>query len=277
MKKPESHRYIRMFGPLLETLREMGGEAQAREVKRAVADKVLGGTEERERVLKSGENAAENEVAWARHTLCVAGLLDKSTKGVWRLTPTGWSTNLTLQEATELQKRVKDKSAENLDSSESEADAGPEEAPLLATMRELPAGGFERLCQRLLRELGFSDVVVTGKSGDGGIDGHGVLEVNPLVSMRVLFQCKRYQGSVGSKEVRDFRGAMSGRTEIGIILNTGSFSSEAKKEAQRDGVPTIELVDGNRLVELMEMKLIGVTPRTVYDVDDSFFLPFKNA
>ena len=55
-----------------------------------------------------------------------------------------------------------------------------------------------RICQRLLREADFEQVTVTGRSGDGGIDGIGILQVNPFVSFKVLFQCKRYQGDVGT-------------------------------------------------------------------------------
>lgn len=146
---------------------------------------------------------------------------------------------------------------------------------MIDTIRTLPPTGFERLCQRILRESGFADVTVTGKSGDGGIDGHGVLQINELVSFRVLFQCKRYQGSVGSGEIRNFRGAMSGRTDKGIFITTGSFTSEAQKEAVRDGVPPIELVDEYKLVSLMERLKLGVKPRTVYDVDEDFFAPFR--
>ena len=146
---------------------------------------------------------------------------------------------------------------------------------LIDTIRALPPKGFERLCQRILRESGFAEVTVTGKSSDGGIDGNGVLQINELVSFRVLFQCKRYQGSVGSGEIRDFRGAMSGRTDKGIFLTTGSFSAEAQKEAIRDGVPPIELVDQYKLVSLMERLELGVKPRLVFDVDDDFFEPFR--
>jgi restriction system protein len=115
-------------------------------------------------------------------------------------------------------------------------------------MQSLPPDGFERLCQRILRESGFQQVVVTGRSGDGGIDGVGVLQMNPFVSFNVLFQCKRYQGAVSPSQIRDFRGAMVGRADKGIIMTTGTFTLDAKKEARRDGVPPIELVDGEALL-----------------------------
>jgi restriction system protein len=148
-------------------------------------------------------------------------------------------------------------------------------AGLLAILRALPASGFERLCQRLLRESGFQNVTVTGRSGDGGLDGNGVVEVNAFVSFRVLFQCKRYSGAVTPAQVRDFRGAMQGRADKGIILTTGTFTAEARREAVRDGVPPIELVDGEKLLDMFEKLELGLKPRAVFDIDDSFFEDFR--
>jgi restriction system protein len=123
---------------------------------------------------------------------------------------------------------------------------------IAAKLQSLSPGRFERFCQRLLRESGFQEATITGRSGDGGIDGIGILQVNSLVSFKVLFQCKKYQGSVSPMQVRDFRGAMMGRADKGIIITTGSFTAEARKEAVRDGVPPIELVDGEKLVVMLE-------------------------
>jgi restriction system protein len=146
---------------------------------------------------------------------------------------------------------------------------------LLNLIKSLPPSGFERLSQRLLRESGFQKVTVTGKTGDGGIDGIGILQVNPFVSFNVLFQCKRYQGAVTPSQIRDFRGAMMGRADKGIIITTGTFTLDAKKEARRDGAPPIELVDGDTLVQMFEQQQLGLIPRTTYDVDEKFFDDFK--
>jgi restriction system protein len=89
---------------------------------------------------------------------------------------------------------------------------------------------------------------VTGRPNDGGIDGIGILQVNPFVTFKVLFQCKRYKGSVSRAQVGDFRNAMIGRAEKGIILTTGTFTTEARREAERDGAPPVELIDGEKLV-----------------------------
>ena len=164
-----------------------------------------------------------------------------------------------------------------------EPDITPDEAAetvdhrgrLLEILRDLPPHGFERVCQRLLRESGFEQVTVTGRSGDGGIDGVGILEVNPFVSFKVLFQCKRYVGSVSSPQIRDFRGAMMGRADKGLIITTGVFTLDAKKEARRDGVPPIELVDGDKLLTMFERHKLGLSPRTAYDVDEAFFEEYR--
>lgn len=146
---------------------------------------------------------------------------------------------------------------------------------VLATMLSLPPAGFERLAQRLLRESGFTQVVVTGQSGDGGIDGFGILQVNPLVSFKVLFQCKRYAKSVVPSQVRDFRGAMSGRADKGIIITTGTFTQEAKREATRDGAPPIELIDGEKLIDMLEKLELGLKAVTTYEVEHTFFNEFR--
>ncbi len=128
---------------------------------------------------------------------------------------------------------------------------------LLDTLKAMDPSAFERLAQRLLREAGFVKVEVRGKVADGGIDGLGVLRVN-LVSFQVYFQCKRYKGSVGSKEIRDFRGALQGRADKGLFITTGTFTSQASEEATRDGAIAIDLIDGDRLCELLKQYELGV-------------------
>jgi restriction system protein len=129
-------------------------------------------------------------------------------------------------------------------------------------VRGLSPDAFERLAQRLLREAGFLKVEVTGRSGDGGIDGIGVLRIN-LLSFQVLFQCKRYQGSVGAGAIRDFRGAMVGRSDKGLLITTGTFTADAKREATRDGAPAIELIDGDQLCDLLKQLKLGVRTEMV--------------
>jgi restriction system protein len=146
---------------------------------------------------------------------------------------------------------------------------------LLGVLQSLPPGGFERLCQRLLRASGFTKVVVSGRSGDGGIDGEGILEINPLVSLKVIFQAKRYKDAVSSPQIRDFRGAMQGRAEKGIFITTGRFTQDAEKEAMREGATPIELVDGEKLVLLFEQRQLGLKPKVIYEIDLAFFDEYR--
>lgn len=139
------------------------------------------------------------------------------------------------------------------------------QSKLLAAMGAMSSDGFERLAQRLLREAGFTKVEVRGKSGDGGIDGVGVLRVN-LVSFQVYFQCKKWVGSVGSKEIRDFRGAMQGRADKGLFITTGRFTAQASDEATRDGATAIDLIDGPRLCDLLKERGLGVRTEMVEQV-----------
>jgi restriction system protein len=143
---------------------------------------------------------------------------------------------------------------------------------LLRVLKTISPDAFERLAKRLLRESGFTKVEVTGRSGDQGIDGTGILQLN-LISFPVLFQCKRYEGSVGPGAIRDFRGAMMGRSDKGLFITTGSFTAEAKKEATRDGAPSIELIDGPLLCDLLKKLGLGVAVRMVEVVepDDEWF------
>ncbi len=276
---------IRFYGPILDCLRELGGSGTPREVLSIVMQRVPLTDEELALTNKNGGSKVENEIHWARNDLKDLGLLDGSTRGVWRLTEDGAKKRLDVDSARAIRLELRDirkqhgilRRATNRSeevATSFEHDEG-ESSSLLTVLMSLSPAGFERLSQLILREAGFSEVHVTGKSGDGGIDGHGILQVNELVSFRVLFQCKRYRDAVGPSYIRDFRGAMTGRADKGIILTTSSFTREAENEATRDGAPPIELVDGSRLVKLMERLGIGVTPRTVFDVDDDFFAPYR--
>jgi restriction system protein len=272
--------------PVLQAIKQLGGSARPAEVCRAVAKELgLEGSPALTEILRSGVSKFENKIAWVRLYLVLAGYLDRSTRGVWTLTEKGKSAPILSEaEINELLLRVQRQSKKSISKTEAtQAEEANEEQPedsgykaqLLDVLRDLSPVGFERLCQRLLRESDFEQVVVTGRSHDEGIDGIGVVKVNAFVAFKVFFQCKRYAGTVGSAAVRDFRGAMQGRADKGIIITTGSFSPDARKEAVRDGVPPIELVDGEKLVELFESLELGLVPRKTYDVDLNFFEQFQ--
>lgn len=291
MKGPK---FIQYFNPVLKALNELGGSGRPAEIVDYIASTEKIEKKEQE-TLGSGVPRFEKNINWARFYLAKAGYIDGSTRGVWSLTEKGRNIQLSNNEILEIFQHIHNevKSAstkgtprpiqeeEILDQGllqEKLADAIDHRATLLQVLLDLPANGFERLCQRLLRESGFEQVAVTGRTGDGGIDGHGILKITPFVSFKVSFQCKRYSGTVGSPTVRDFRGSIQGRADKGIIITTGSFSSDARKEAIRDGAIPIELVDGTSLLDMMEQLELGLLKKrtiTIYEIDSSFFNEFR--
>lgn len=278
--------FIRFFRPILEVLRELGGSGTASEIVDRSLEIAKVSEAEQEAVNKNGLSRVKNQVHWARQYLVWSGYLDSSRRGVWSLTNKGTTLDLSAFNALEVFKivqstRVKlkrDKKQVESQTDESvliDTEAKDHRSALLDLIKSLSPGGFERLSQRLLRESGFQHVTVTGKSSDGGIDGIGTLQVNPFVSFNVLFQCKRYQGAVTPSQVRDFRGAMMGRADKGLIITTGTFTLEAKKEARRDGVPPIELVDGDILIDMFEKLELGLISKRDYDIDEKFFEEYR--
>jgi restriction system protein len=135
----------------------------------------------------------------------------------------------------------------------------------------MDAYAFEKLAQRLLRECGFSEVRVTKKSGDGGIDGTGKLRIQGIFSFNVAFQCKRYKGKVGAPEIRDFRGSLDQNIEKGVLITTGSFTQDAKDEASSSGKRVIDLMDGEELISKMAEYGIGLNEVKSYEIDEDFF------
>ena len=286
----EGTKFLRYFGPLLDALRKLGGSGSPEEVAEQVAKDMGLTDEEQNELLPSGGLRYRTNVAWARFYLVREGLLDSSKRGVWSLTERGRNGHINIEQAGEIfsrwvkifdeQRRAKSAVTEPLAEQVAEASGttpNDYRAEALEILLALPPSGFERLSQRLLRESGFTQVVVTGKSGDGGIDGYGTLQINRLVSFKVLFQCKRYSKSVSPSHVRDFRGAMAGRADKGIIITTGTFTTEARREATRDGVPPIELIDGEKLLDMLESLELGLRPVTTFEVNHAFFAEFREA
>jgi restriction system protein len=203
----------------------------------------------------------EYRLAWTRTYLKKYGVLENSSRGVWALTPKGRQTDRvnprTVRRFVQAQQRETRVVAEEqgLDTPDVEISWRDE---LLVTLLKMEPSAFERLVQRLLRESGFIQVEVTGQSGDGGVDGKGIMRLAGLLSFHVIFQCKRYQGSVNVSQVRDFRGAMVGRADKGLLITTGNFTKDAVREATRDGAPAIDLIDGDQLIDKLKELELGV-------------------
>lgn len=281
MQGPQFLIYIR---PLVEVLRSSGGSGSTADVIDQVIEFMQIPDDEAEETISSGASRVRNRIQWARMYLVKADLMDSAQRGVWKLTEKGYDADLSDNAVYELFKKVQSTFQQEKKNKIENANEGVDDVvvedeahgeALLDILKNLSPEGFERLCKRLLSEVGIHDVQITGKAGDQGIDGTGVIKVNEVVGFNIIFQCKRYKDSVVPHHVRDFRGTMQGRADKGIIITTGRFTAESRREAVRDGVPPIELIDGERLVSLFEKYHLGLKPKVVYDLVPDFFENYK--
>lgn len=268
--------------PTLKALKSLGGSGSIEEIIEAVIeieripDEVL--------QIQHNENGVQSEVeyrlAWSRTYLKKYGLIENSTRGVWSLTDA--DIDISSLDSTLIVKTVRDQNkTEKPKISKTEEEEIDEQIvettdwkeKLLNVLFNIQPDAFERLAQRLLRESGFVQVEVTGKSGDGGIDGKGIIKISGFLSFHVIFQCKRYRGSVTPSQIRDFRGAMQGRADKGIFITTGTFTRDAIKEATRDGAPPIDLIDGELLCDKLQEYKLGVETKLIekYDINSEWF------
>lgn len=279
--------YNKLMIPVLNALIDLGGSGTIEEINEKVYE--LENFSEEILQIPHKEGGSQSQVdyrlAWARTYLKKFGLLENSARGVWNLTKSEIDTNQI--NTDEIVRYGRQSSNRNLNKKSSnkipiaELEMEVEESlewkeRLLNTILEISPSAFEKLVQRLLRESGFVEVEVTGRSGDGGIDGKGIARMSGLLSFHVIFQCKRYKGSISPSQIRDFRGAKEGRADKGIFITTGSFTREARKEATRDGAPPIDLIDGELLCEKLKEFSLGVKTKIVeeIEIDETFFNKF---
>jgi restriction system protein len=267
-----------MINPTLDALRGLGGSASNKELNQAIIDKMEFPEEVVQQPHGNGNTTeVEWRLAWVRTYLRGAGLVTNSARGVWALTsegldPVGVDPRVVISSYPR-----RDQDSAERSSKQHVADPPDRESTwkeeLIETLLSMEPAGFERLCQRVLRESGFIEVSVTGRSGDGGIDGHGIIRVVGLISFPVVFQCKRWRNSVSASAVRELRGAMAGRADKGLLITTGSFTRDARSEATRDGVSPIDLIDGELLGDKLKELGLGVVTRQVesVEVEPDFF------
>lgn len=278
--------YNEMMCELFQAIKELGGSGTIKEIDEKTIE-ILNLAPEVQEIMhgNSSKTEVEYRLAWTRTYMKKVGILENSSRGVWSLTAIGQEMKKISPE--EIVKKVREmtflrgKDAQNQnfedDNLENDGIDAPDEIQswrekLKNVLLNLKPDAFERLTQRLLRESGFTQVKVTGKTGDGGIDGMGIVKLNGIISFHMLFQCKRYVGSVSAGEIRDFRGAMQGRADKGLFITTGKFSSPATEEANRPGATPIDLMDGDELVEKLRELQLGVTPVNDYIIDEAWFL-----
>lgn len=276
-------KYNELLWTTLSAVKEFGHSARLDEIDERVIERENFSDEQLAILHNEGPRSElEYRLAWARTYLKGMGALPSGGRGIWETTEPGkelredqieplWRAYVAERRASRRSKEVE--GSDNQTAAE-EAESENWKEQLLQQMLVMSPAGFERLAERLLRKAGFVNTTVMGRSGDGGIDGAGVYRVS-LVSFPVFFQCKRYKGSVGADKVRDFRGAMAGRGDKGLLITTGTFTREARAEATRDGAPPIDLIDGDRLCDLLKDLQLGVrtTERRIEEVEvvESFF------
>ena len=283
-----------LINPTLDALRKLGGSATNGEIVTQVIKDMELPSEAIEALHGDGRNRTELDyrLAWSRTHLRYFGMIENSSRAVWSLTSKGRNIEMVdPQDVANFVRRLQQEQRENTESNatssttssiytvDEDEDLVDKEYKwrehLLQTLLEMSPDAFERLCQRLLRESGFIEVEVTGRPSDGGIDGRGIIRLGGLIGFPVLFQCKRYASNVAVGVIRDFRGAMQGRADKGLIITTGDFTQEARREATRDGAPPIDLINGELLIDkLKELELgVSVTARMVevVEVENDFF------
>jgi restriction system protein len=273
-------KYDEMYNQIIAAIKNLGGSASIQELENEVA-KQLNLSDTDLSIMQENHNRTQYgyRLAWARTYLKYAGFIENTKRGVWALTKKG-------KDASALQKEDINKTAKTEQKLHSQQEHDNEKDDedievlnwkdsIIRVLKTITSDAFERLCQRFLRESGFIEVEVTGRSGDGGIDGHGVIKIGDLLSFHVYFQAKRYKDSVPPSVIRDFRGAMVGRADKGIIITTGVFTKEAIKEAQRAGTTPIDLIDGNELAEKIKDFRLGVTVKEKIieeiEIDENWF------
>jgi len=257
------------MNPTLQALKTLGGSGTIEEIYNKVTE-IVGLTNEQLEVLHDPERGGQTEIeyrlAWSRTYLKKYGILENSARGIWALTTKGRQLEQVDINAVKRYVQEDSKQRKILIETTELVEQTPKLSwsnELLSVLLKLQPSAFERLIQRLLRESGFIQVEITGQSGDGGVDGKGIMRLGGLLSFHVIFQCKRYSGSVTASQVRDFRGAMVGRADKGLLITTGNFTKDAVKEATRDGAPAIDLIDGDQLINKLKELSLGVQTKKI--------------
>ena len=245
---------------------------------------------------KSNLSELQYQLAWARTYLQKQGIIENPERSVWAISP-NFAQADTIDDravltAVNKERYEKFKMEQNSlppkdeiaslendepDDLEIDEDAPPEiknwRIRLANVLQNMNPFGFERLTQRILRSCGFTQVEVTQKTGDGGIDGYGKWKMGGIFTFNVAFQCKRYKDAhaVTAEDIRGFRGSLTTDIEKGIFVTTGAFTKAAKDESSKPGKKQIDLIDGEALIDLIAENSIGVKAVKTYEIDEEFF------
>ena len=268
-------KYDELINPLFVSLKKLGGSGTNEEIYEEVKNMLKLPDEVLESTHLGNYNQTElsYRLAWAKTYLKKYGAITNTSRGIWVIN--GEYAKKDKFDPKEVTKRVRslEKKAYG---SEPDLEGISEEClswrdTIRKILTSMDPSAFEKLSQILLRESGITDVKVTGKSGDGGIDGTGQLKIHGLISFKMAFQCKRYSGSVPPSEIRDFRGSMTTDVEKGLFITTGRFTDKAREEASMPGKKSIDLVNGDELIDKLAELELGLKPIRAYEVDEKFF------
>ena len=269
-KLPHRQKFL---GATLEALVSLGRSASVDEIRDKlielmnIPDKLANTPRVSKKGVADSRTELEYELAWARTQLKGLDYITNSERGIWTLMNKSVDdlkkNDFTAIDFSKLEVKSEIEKAENEDW----------KTTLLGALMQIDPSAFERLIQRILRETGFVQVEVTGRTNDGGIDGKGIAKINGMLSFYVVFQAKRYKGSVSAGQIRDFRGAMIGRADKGLFITTGYFTREALKEATREGAPAIDLMDGDKLADKLKSLSLGLNIKMIesIEVDKEWF------
>lgn len=287
--------------PVLQALAD-GHDTPVVQVRDRVATEVLLTEDEQRQSLRPGKSIFKNRVAWALHYLLRAALLDRVERGVYRITDAGEQLlaqppdRVTIKylkrfpafvEGQKTQtKEPDDRSAktpeEALEAADRELTEALEAAVLDALSKASPSF-LEQAVVALLISMGYgggdtSMGYVTGRTGDGGIDG--TIKEDKLGLDEVYVQAKKYAGgsTVGVSEIRNFVGALVGaHAQKGVFVTTADFTGKAKDFAAQNPKRVV-LINGRRLARLMVRHDVGVRvrdphrpPILIKTIDEDFF------
>ena len=265
-----------LYWPVIQAFKELHSSRQEQLVEKVCTDINLS---ERDISILHGKGPTTEisyRISWVKDSLKRVGILETPERGLWTLTKKGRHI-VSEKEAKGLrsevralikkQRKITYGTKKRASRKSAPDDQGPEyldeawKGEILDAVRSMTPSAFEWLATLLLSKSDFHDLVVTQQTRDGGIDVQGFMkEGKGIVRRPVLVQCKRYneRKKVAPKEIRDFRGAVEGRAEIGIFITCGKYSDDARKEAVREGAIRINLVDGEQLADMLKKAELGV-------------------
>jgi restriction system protein len=286
--------YRELIYPTLRAVASLGGSAQGSEITDALTE-LLEATPEQLAVTYEGrpKSVLIDRMEWARSYAKLGGALDSPRRGLFVLTNLGKSI-LSLPEeegraqVAQLDRDVRaarrrgprgvngdrpDADETGIGATPADGSAGEDTAwkeAVLARLHRLSPAGFEEFTLYLLRTFGL-ELTRVGGSGDEGIDGIGLAPISAVLSSRVAVQAKRYDpaATIGRDVVALFqRDAAAVGAERAVLVTLARFSPAARKAATVT-TPTVDLIDGDKLCELMRDQEIGL--RIVLQVNEGWF------